>query len=52
MDTGGKFLVSAAVLAVGGCGGESAKLEIPATPTPLAPRVQPLSFPETEARGR
>ncbi len=52
MDTGGKFLVSAAVLAVGACGGESGKLEIRSTPTALTPGEHPVSFRVAEARGQ
>ena len=52
MDTGGKFLVSAAVLAVGACTGESGKLEIRSTPTALAPGEHPVSFRVAEARGQ
>ena len=52
MEAGGKFLVSAAVLAVAACGGESGKLEIRSTPTALAPGEHPVSFRVAEARGQ
>lgn len=52
MQAGGKFLVSAAVLAVAACGGESGKLEIRSTPTALAAGEHPVSFRVAEARGQ
>ena len=52
METGGKFLVSAAVLTVAACGGETGKLEIRSTPTALAPGAHPVSFRVAEARGQ
>src|SRR5690349_5018701 len=52
MEAGGKFLVSAAVLTVAACGGESGKLELRSTPTALAPGAHPVSFRVAEARGQ
>ena len=52
MEAGGKVLVSAAVLAVAACGGESSKLEISSTPTTLAQGEHPVSFRVAEAKGQ
>ena len=52
MERGTKFLISATVLTVAACGGESGKLEIRSTPTALAPGEHPVSFRVAEARGQ
>ena len=52
MERGAKFLISATVLTVAACGGESGKLEIRSTPTALAPGDHPVSFRVAEARGQ
>jgi hypothetical protein len=52
MERGAKFLISATVLSVAACGGESGKLEIRSTPTALAPGEHPVSFRVAEARGQ
>ena len=52
MEAGGKVLVSAAVLAVAACGGESGKLEIRSMPTTLAQGEHPVSVRVAEARGQ
>ena len=52
MERGAKFLISATVLTVAACGGESGKLEIRSTPTALAPGEHPVSFRVAEARGQ
>ena len=52
MKRGGKFLVSTTILAVAACGGQGGKLEIRATPTPLAQGKQPVPYRIAEARGQ
>jgi hypothetical protein len=52
MKRGGKFLVSATVLAVAACGGEQANLEVRSIPTPLAQGAKPVPFRIAEARGQ
>jgi hypothetical protein len=52
MNRGGKFLVSTTILAVAACGGQDGKLEIRATPTPLAQGKQPVPYRIAEARGQ
>lgn len=52
MKRGGKFLVSTAMLAVAGCGGEQGKLEIRSTPTPLAQGQRTVPYRIAEARGQ
>src|SRR5690349_22360747 len=52
MNRGGKFLDSTTILAVAACGGQDGKLEIRATPTPLALGKQPVPARIAEARGQ
>ena len=52
MKRGGKFLVSATVLAVAACGGEQANLKVRSIPTPLAQGAKPVPFRIAEARGQ
>ena len=51
MNGGSKFLASAAVLALAGCGGSQAKLQIRATPAPLSAMAKPVPFRIAEANG-
>lgn len=51
MRTGGKLLIAAAILAVGGCT-EDGKLEIRSIGSPLAAGNKPVSFRVAEARGQ
>jgi|GEM_PF-2380710 len=51
MNGGTKFLASAAVLALAGCGGSQAKLQIRATPVPLSAMAKPVPFRIAEANG-
>lgn len=51
MNGGSKFLASAAVLALAGCGGSQAKLQIRPTPAPLSATAKPVPFRIAEANG-
>ena len=52
MKRGGKFLVSATVLAVAACGSEQANLEVRSIPTPLAQGTRTVPFRIAEAHGQ
>lgn len=51
MNGGSRFLATAAVLALAGCGGSDAKLEIRSTPTPLSATSKPVPHRIAEAHG-
>ncbi|MBA3511803.1 LytR C-terminal domain-containing protein [Sphingomonas sp.] len=51
MNGGARFLATAAVLALAGCGGSDAKLEIRSTPTPLSATSKPTPHRIAEAHG-
>ena len=51
MNGGSKLLASAAVLALAGCGGSVAELQIRPTPTPLSATARPVPIRIAEANG-
>lgn len=51
MNGGSRFLATAAVLALAGCGGSQAKLQIRPTPSPLSATAKPVPIRIAEARG-
>jgi len=50
MNGGSKFLASAAALALAGCGGSEAKLQIRSIPAPLSASAKPVPFRIAEAQ--